>query len=203
MRKAVLGLLILLASACVTRADPIIGASSGLTTYVELITFDEGELADLTIVTDQFQHLGVTFDPPGDIQSVAGYPNFDGRWLNNFNVDGSGVANNPFSIHFEDIVTAATFALITNPGMTTFTALLDGMIVESFMAATTFDNAFNYFGFENIKFDEIQILAPGNGALGIDNLAYLPLPAPVWMLLAALSALGIVGIWRRRRKVAV
>ena len=90
---------------------------------------------------------------------------------------------------------------------TTFSAFLNGQLVESFNAITTGDHRqIGYYGFFGIIFDEIQ-LSMSHVDFGIDEIQYSNAPPPV-PLSAALplfvSALGGMGLmaWRRKRKAA-
>ena len=175
--------------------------TSGLVDPDTLITFDEGNLANGTFVTNQFE--GVSFSAGIRINTVAyPFPNVPGRNLRNF----FPIADT-FSIFFDADVTDATFSMITNTGISSFTALLDGVEVETFRAFTTLYSPANYFGFGGILFDEIRVAVGGsNSAMLIDNLAYnletppaVPLPASLPLMLGGLLAFGLM---RRRRKSA-
>ena len=109
----------------------------------------------------------------------------------------------PFSISFNDVATDAAFAFASNPGNTTFQALLDGSIVESFIASTDLTSSSNYFGFTGILFDEIHIIPGGSGGAIYDdiqfNVASVPVPAAAWLFSSGL--LGLIGISRRKKAV--
>lgn len=175
--------------------------TSGLANPDALITFDEGALADGTPVTNQFD--GVSFSSGLQINTVNyPFPNVPARNLRNF----SPIAGT-FSILFDDDVTDATFSMITNFGISSFTAVLDGVEVETFRALTTLYSPANYFGFTGIVFDEIRVAAGGsNSAMLIDNLAYnwetppaVPVPASLPLMLGGLIVFGVM---RARRKSA-
>ena len=82
---------------------------------------------------------------------------------------GSG---SPFSITFSEDQSAAAFAMVTDIGGTsTFTALLDGAVVESFSTATAFNDSNNFYGFSDIVFDEINVsVVSSDNAMILDNL---------------------------------
>jgi len=61
---------------------------------------------------------------------------------------------NPFVIKFAQPVTAAAFEMVTNGHTDTFTALLKGVVVESFTHKT---GGWAYYGFTGIMCDEIQV----------------------------------------------
>jgi hypothetical protein len=114
--------------------------------------------------------------------------------------------NSNFSIQFLQQQTAAAFAMLTNPGTSTFTALLNGVAVESFSDTTNFNVTTNFYGFTNILFNEIKITAGGfNSVALIDNLQFNPaattsVPTPA--LLPGLIGLGL-GVLRKRRPETV
>lgn len=183
-------------------AVPFLG-SSGLSSPDVLITFSEIGMAPDTPVDGQYGGLGVTFGPPLGYNSQGpgvSLPGISGDYLGN---NSNLTAVNPFSIRFNFPVTAAVFGLATNPAITTFTALLDGVEVEGFIAATTFDEPEAYLGFVDILFDEIMVSVDGfGGAALIDNVQYefernntVPEPPA-----AAMLALGIAAMVLRRKK---
>jgi hypothetical protein len=139
-------------------AAPVIN-NTGISAPTETITFSEFTFASGTSITNQFASLGVTFSSPlfYDVQPVF----FPTDFLANF--DLSDHANNPDSIMFAHDQTAAAFAMQTNLGTSTFTALLNGTPVESFNASTDLSflpdlsNASNFYGFSGILFNQIEI----------------------------------------------
>lgn len=177
--------------------------SSGLSAPDVLVTFDEIGMAPDTPVDGQYGSLGVTFSPALGYDSQGSgvtLPGISGHYLGN---NSNLAAVNPFSIRFNFPVTAAVFGLATNPSITTFTALLDGVEVESFIAATTFNEPEAYLGFVGILFDEILVSVDGlGGAALIDNVQYefervdtvSEPPA------AAMLAIGIAAMVLRRKK---
>jgi hypothetical protein len=113
------------------------------------------------------------------------------------------------SIRFGTPVTAAALALQSNPGTTTFTALLNGVIVESFATGTTLSflpdlsHASDFYGFSGILFDELTISNDFESEFGIfqiDNVQYTAVPEPTALLLlgAGLATLAA----RRSRRTA-
>ena len=187
---------LLLCSAATTQAD-FITNDFGLTSPEQTIAFDELGLRIDTPVTNQY--LGVTFTD-GVFQSPQSLDglnifNFDDQWVGNF-VDGQTFTN-PFSLFFDTELTDAAFAFISNTGTTEFTALLDGNVVETFAALTQVTDPNNFFGFENIVFDEIRITVdPVTQAAGIDNLQFTTVPEPGSSIFCGLLASVC---WRRRR----
>ena len=171
----------------------------GLSDPDQTIRFDELGLADFTPITDQYAGLGVTFSPtlfqsPQDFNA----PNIDFDTVGNFDFNEF---INPFSIHFEEDVSAAAFAMITNLGTSEFTALLDGVEIESFATVTDTINPENFYGFEGIVFDEIQVNVGGSqNAMLMDNLQFntAAIPEPGLGLVCVLTAAGI-SLGRRRK----
>ncbi|MBK0326953.1 VPLPA-CTERM sorting domain-containing protein [Rhodobacteraceae bacterium F11138] len=210
MKHLVISTLAVLAFAGATQAATINGAASGLTGADRTLTFSEVSLSTKDSVTDQFATYGVTFSPNlvyyGNVQD---YPNFTDPALGNFALDGSNppvpsAPIDPFVINFTSDVTAASFAMASNPTTTTFTAFLDGEVVESFSAGTDSGSANNFFGFTGTLFDQIRV-DTGNRYAFIDNLAFaaapvsaVPLPAGLPLLLGALGGFAML---RRRQNV--
>ncbi len=182
------------------QAATVNGATSGLAGANTELAFDEVSLTTNDIVTDQFAAFGVTFSPNLVYYgNPAEYPNFTDPALGNF----SPIVN-PFFLDFTSNVTAATFAIVTNLGASTFTALLDGAEVESFSATTDLVSTANFFGFTDILFDQIRVDVGSNGVMFMDNLAFnaaptvsvVPLPAGLPLLLGALGGFALL---RRHR----
>jgi hypothetical protein len=179
-----------------TGATPINAATTGLATPDVLITFSEIALPDLTPIGNAYAAFGVTFGPealyalPGT-HSDSG-PNFDPPDVVNFSdPDASWVMT------FAHPLSAIAFAYAGDDTTTTFTALLGNTIVEQFSAFTTFGPGLtnNYFGFEGIVFDRLEI-SYLSGDNGLDNLQFVSVPEPSALLLVAF---GLAGLAIRRR----
>ena len=175
-------------------ATPINGAATGLAAPDINIDFDAGALSDGTVVTTQF--AGVTFGTNFEINSGGAVAQ---NMLSRFLGDGNGAG--PGSILLDNDAGAVGFFFRTNATTTTFTALLDGVLVESFAASTNLTNTSNFYGFTDIIFDEIQISVAAGG-YNLDhfqfNDAHISEPGSL-----AVFGLGLVGLGalRRRRKI--
>ena len=173
--------------------------STGLTNPGTTLTFNEVPLSNGTPVTNQYAGFGVNFTGLFYNPENFSAPNISSPTLGNF--DFISLPNPLFSIKFLQQQTAAAFAMITNPGSSTFTALLNGSAVESFSASTDYASSNNFYGFTNILFDEVQVSAGGsNNAALIDNLQFnssataVPTPA----LLPGLIGMGIAAYRKRK-----
>ena len=179
-------------------AAPIIN-NFGLLSPDATVTFSEHALADNTLVTNQFADVGVTLSPGAYVNPQAGFLSPD--YLGNFTFNNDPTYD-PFSILFTNDVTGAAVEVVTNPGTTTFTALLNGSVVESFAAATS-STAGAYYGFTGVVFDELRI-DPNNTFALIDNVEFdttaTPVPEPASLLLLGSGIAGIAAKVRKRRK---
>ena len=177
------------------------------------IDFGNDSFPNGTTITNQYS--GVTF---GSGYVYADTPNTDpsvtfGVLVNagSTYLGGGGTSLNPGSLYFGNGVTDAVFSFRGPTGMTTFYALLNGIVLEQFSAPIDFGVGASgrFYGFVNLLlFDEIQIsMAPGNREFSFDNLQFnnapsaVPLPAALPLFAAGLSAMGFMG-WRRKRRAA-
>lgn len=186
-------------------AATISGVSAGLVDPDAIIDFADPSFAAGTDITDQYEDQGATFENFSFRPTDSPRPNSERPWIANFifNTD-----NPTASIFFNEASSDATFALLSNNGSATFTSLLKGLVVETFTASIAFPeqtgpDGDNIFGFTGSVFDEIRIVSSGSTGYSLDNLAFnaadvapVPLPAGLPMLLAGLGAFGLV---RRKR----
>jgi hypothetical protein len=146
---------------------------TGISNPATTITFDEFPLANDTPLTNQYASLGVTFTGLFSDTIFSGLPNINPSAARNFTIS----VENPFLISFTQPQSQAAFSLITNPGTSTFEALLNNAVVDSFSNVTDAANTNNFYGFTGVTFDAIRITAGGRGrtnvgAAVIDNIQF-------------------------------
>ncbi len=194
-----MAVLVLLGLATVSAdAAPIINSPTGLASPATTITFSEFVFAPGTPLTTQYSSLGVTFSNVFYNVAPINATGITPPLANNFAALG-GPFLNPFSLMFTVPQTSAAFGFLTNPGTSTFTALLNGGVVETFTAPTSLAGGF--FGFTGIAFNEIRVSAGGvNGAAAFDNVQLAPVPEPATLLLLGTGLAGVGAAVRKRRK---
>ena len=173
----------------------------GLTSPMNTISFSEFSIVDDVLVTTQYQILGVTFSSNlRQINTLSfSSPNIAPGALKNY-----FPVVNPFSILFDTDQTEAAFAMITYSGISSFTAFLDDIPVQSFSTATNTNNVNNFYGFSEIIFDEIVInIQNGSGFMILDNLQFsnnsAAIPEPTTIVLFGFGLLSLAGVSRRRK----
>lgn len=173
------------------QASTIQNSDTGLSNDFTTETFTSN-LADNTAAGSHF--AGVTFDVGNYITRGYSQPNMHGEVISNF----QPCCTTPTSMTFDRQVSGVAFNFVSNPGTSTFTALLAGVAVEAFSEVTNYNGKF--YGFENISFDSIRIDSGGvNHAYILDNLEVQAVPEPETYALM-LAGLGVLGFVARRRK---
>ena len=189
----------LLLAPSVGGASPIIRQATGLASPDAIVDFGESLYSSGTIITNEFASQGVTFGPDYAYRDgLSFHPALTRGYLQN-----TTSGNQPGSIFFSTDVTSAAFSYTSNIANTTFSAFLDGVLVESFTAptegTTTAGGSGLYHGFEGIVFDEIRMeLDIANTLMSVDNLQYVAVPEPGTALLFGLG-LGFMARTTRRR----
>ena len=122
-------------------------------------------MPDGTALTNQYSSLGVTFSGLFSNTTTNGFPNINLPAAKNF----STTTTNPFLISFTQSLSQAAFSLATNTGTSTFDALLNNSVVDTFSTATNTSSSNNFYGFTGVTFDAIRVTA-GSGPALIDNI---------------------------------
>jgi hypothetical protein len=176
------------------------GFGAGATT----IGFGEVVLAQGTAVTNQF--AGVTFatNGPGNFSmggtqySNAG--NTTGAYLDSFSGGGSASI---YNIIFGAKVSAAgAFFEFNAPTTATFTALSNGVALESFIYSNSdCCNSSEFLGFQGLTFDTLRLTDISGTHFYMDQLSFATaVPEPTGVALFGIAALGLA--FARRRKAA-
>lgn len=184
----------------VALASAVSGASvlhneSGLVSNFVTQTFDSNS-GDESVAGSQF--AGLNFGPGNYVSNAYGgaFSNMSNSVISNFTL--AGCCATPTYLHFNDPVSEVAFAFVSNPGFSTFTALLGNIEVETFSPFTDFMG--DFYGFTDIYFDTIRIEAGGdNNAYILDNLQYhSTVPTPGILELVGIALLGM-GMGRLRQ----
>lgn len=191
----------LVLSTGIAHADVIDGAGAGISGATDTITFSEIVLAPGTQLGASYSPLGITSDMyyGGPTQSGS---SFSTPAIYNFGT-GQPCCATVFDIFFNSDVSGASFNAVNNGSTnTTFTALLNGSIVQSFVNTIPINNNAStnltlFWGFDNIVFDQIQIQHSAAG-FGIDNLSFRSVPEPTTLSLLGAGLFGL-GLMRRRK----
>lgn len=155
-----------------------------------------------THITNQYLAQGVSFSPNlyyNSQSTLSGVVGITGNYLGNNPSD----VFNPNSILFSTAQTSMAFAFATNATNTTFTAKLNGNVVDSATIATTYNLASQvYVVFTGQLFDEIEFSVE-NGPGLVDNIQFGDaagvVPEPFTMSLLGMAAYAA---YRKKRKAA-
>ena len=122
----------------------------------------------------------------------------------------SNIAFGAISIEFPMALMGAAFNLATDVGATTFSAYLNGSLVETFNSATDFSKSSSFYGFEGFEFDRIEVRTVLEGTTGqiaftgIDNLQFASVPAAAVLApepsTAAMIFGGVIALFAYRRR---
>ena len=123
-------LLVLMSTAALSHADTITN-TTGLAAPTTTITFSEVALNPGDLITNQYASYGATFSPFATFRPQDGFYGTD--YIGNFGNPGTA---NPLLISFGQVVQGAAFDFISNPGTTTFDAMLGASVVQSLSAST-------------------------------------------------------------------
>lgn len=143
----------------------LISDTSGFPASAVTIAFDEFAVPGDTVVTDQYDTLGVTFSVVGVVGSVQSpqaciFPGLNTPGcLSNFTADFTSIScPGPRSIFFDHPVAMAGFNIVTNGNDSTrLTAYLGDLEVDSQVVDTNLTQAF-FVGFVNSGgFDELEL----------------------------------------------
>jgi hypothetical protein len=163
--------------------------SYGLVSPSNIVTFSEFSPPPNTIITTQYQAYGVSFMPYVQYASIynqtSGTPNIDPTaCVANFQQYWTVVPT--FSVVFDRPVSAAAFAVLTQPGTFEVTALWAGIEIpggpHTFTGGFGPDRTTNFVGMSGVTFDELRIsnIATSDGALVLDNLKFTPALVNSW-----------------------
>jgi hypothetical protein len=204
-------------------ADPITGSLTGLTTPTGTITFEQqAGLVNHLLVTDQY--AGATFTGFGWDDGGLGQTGSTG-------FSGGALANGFFgwptdqtmSITFDSIVNAAVFAAVDQGKKFTFSAYLNGNLVDTMTLPVSNAPGIGFIGFSNENFNMITISRHNTAdvsAFSIDGLQFVTgsieppppppppdpppgaeVPEPASLILFGSGITSLAAILRRRRAI--
>ena len=153
-------------------------SAKGTITTIDFTGFDEG-----TFITDQFQHLGVTFVDGDDYATFV-----PGGFINDdWGIDGNAAVH----LLFENPVYGIALDF---PGAAEVDLFLDDELVYD---STRFGGGGlgRFGGVVGIAFDEAVVIDWGDGFVFIDDIHFVSVPAP-----ATLAILGFALAFRSRRR---
>jgi hypothetical protein len=161
----------------------------GLVSPSNVVTFSEYNPPPNAIITTEYQAYGVSFTPYVHYASIynqtSGTPHIDPTaCVANFVQYGPVVPK--FSIVFDRPVSAAAFAVLSQPGTFEVTALWEGIEVpggpHTFIGGFGPQSTNNFVGLGGATFDELRVsnIATSDGALVVDNIQFSPVPINSW-----------------------
>lgn len=171
--------------------------------YDSTVTFDEHSLADLTLITNQFSDVGVTFTG-NQIQLNGCGKNTWGatlgqNFINTYNNCSTPSYLPTLNILFSETVDKVSLAIFNDVSLN-FTTFLNNVELNTYNSGTT-RRAIGYNIFDESAFNEIRINATTTRQyVAIGNIAYnkvTDVPEPSTL---AILALGIMGLASRRLK---
>jgi hypothetical protein len=167
MRSLVVPFLLLCAPIPTAAAQQIIAQTSGLASPARVIDFGANLFPNFTPITTEFAGISVAH---ARYFTTGTSNNLVGGFLTN---DFTGPPNT-LSIRFAQTVSDVSFVYhqIGQQIPSTFRVLLQGVPVDSFSLLWNQSQPNNYFGFQQIAFDELQI--DFDGDFNLDTLAFNP-----------------------------
>jgi hypothetical protein len=152
MSRSILSALILALAAASAPAQRIIAQNAGLSNPDQVIDFGANLYPNFTPISNQFAGIQVTH---ARYFTTGSYINLVGGFLTN---DFSG-APDTLRIRFQSPISSVSFVYhqVGSGRPSTFRVLYRGTTVDSFSFLWNQSQANNYFGFENLVFDELQI----------------------------------------------
>jgi hypothetical protein len=189
------------------KADDIIASSTGLTSPVQTLTFDEIVLPMNTSLTTQYSGLGISFTPNVYYSPQTTFGNVQGNDIGNFTFNPDGPVN-PVSFVFSGPINGAAFSFDADSTPYLFQAFLGGVLVDSFTATVGVSTS-DYYGFNNITFDTIVITQEGAGGGPFwvaDNIQFgsaVSTPEPASIALLGFGLFGLAAAKLRRKTIAL
>ena len=200
MIKAVAGAILM--TVATAQAAPLYN-NSGFAPSAKVITFSEVALGGGTAVTTQF--AGVTFgtNGPGNFYvGDGGYADANpvsGAYLDSFS---GGTYSSVYDIDVQIMFRlAGAFWEFNAPSTATFTALKNGVALESFIYSNSnCCSSAEFVGFQGLSFDTLRVSNITRTHFYMDKLTYADVPEPGSIALFGLAGVGAA--FARRRKAA-